>query len=278
MVVENLWKHLKRRDLAQFNRPRLDLVTHLVISSVLPRVQLTIDAVLERRRIGRAKALAPWQTEFKRQWVDMSKSDEERLVQKELAVRKGHLKGKARAERLAQIEEEETRDPGTHHTSVENWTCSCPSYLTSRFLLCKHLVRKANLSLNDEPRTDLLFFSKLCRARHAPFYSIPGIHVSEGSGEEDDEHEVDIILLGGYSSRTRTRSPSREGSTHSRSETAGPHSGDEEMGASHNGNAVRETAAEISEGMSGNELLDPDDVTETRVRIYNISEQFPSQS
>ncbi|KIM44630.1 hypothetical protein M413DRAFT_66881, partial [Hebeloma cylindrosporum] len=95
MVVENLWKHLKRRDLAQFNRPRLDLVTHLVITSVLPRVQLTIDSVLERRHIGRAKALVPWQTEFKRQWLDMGKSDEERLVQKELAVRKGHLKGKA---------------------------------------------------------------------------------------------------------------------------------------------------------------------------------------
>jgi len=65
MVVENLWKHLKQRDLAQYNRPRLDLVTYLVISSVLPRVQLTIDSVLGRRRIGRVKALAPWQTEFK---------------------------------------------------------------------------------------------------------------------------------------------------------------------------------------------------------------------
>ncbi|KDR65421.1 hypothetical protein GALMADRAFT_81886, partial [Galerina marginata CBS 339.88] len=103
MVVENLWKHIKRRDLAQFNRPRLDLVTYLVISSVLPRVQLTLNEVLERRRIGRAKALAPWQTTFKRQWIDMSKSDEERLVQKELDIRRGNLKGKARDERLAQI-------------------------------------------------------------------------------------------------------------------------------------------------------------------------------
>ena len=48
------------------------------------------------------------------------------------------------------------------------------------------------------------------------------------------------------------------------------------MEASHDGNAARETAAEM-EGMSGDELLDPDDVTETRVRIYDISEQFPSQ-
>ena len=212
MVVENLWKHLKRRDLAQYNRPRLDLVTHLVISSVLPRVQLTIDSVLERRRIGRAKALTPWQTEFKRQWIDMGRSDEERLVQKELAIRRSDLKGIERAERLAQIAEEEKRNPGTHHTSIDKWTCSCPSYLTSRFLLCKHLVRQANISLSNKPCTDLRFFSKLCRARHAPFYSIPGIHgpeLEENNRESEDE-QTNILILGGYTSGARTHS--QEGS------------------------------------------------------------------
>ncbi|KDR77336.1 hypothetical protein GALMADRAFT_225456 [Galerina marginata CBS 339.88] len=151
MVVENLWKHFKRRDLAQFNRPRLDLVTHLVISGVLPRVQLTIDSVLGRRRVGRAKALAPWQTEFKRQWIDMGKSDEERLVQKELTVRKGNLKGKEREERLAQIAEEEMRDRGTHHTSVDKWTCSCPSYLTSYVELGMRLSMTYPVSIVRNP-------------------------------------------------------------------------------------------------------------------------------
>jgi len=91
----------------------------------------------------------------------MSRSDEERLVEKELAIRKGNLKGKELAERLVQIADKEKRDPGTHHTSIDKWTCSCPSYLTSRFLLCKHLVRQANISLNlnGKPCTDLRFFS-----------------------------------------------------------------------------------------------------------------------
>jgi hypothetical protein len=42
MVVESLWKHIKHRDLAEFNRPRLDLVTHLVIENVLPRALRTL--------------------------------------------------------------------------------------------------------------------------------------------------------------------------------------------------------------------------------------------
>ncbi|KDR66651.1 hypothetical protein GALMADRAFT_26222, partial [Galerina marginata CBS 339.88] len=103
MVVENLWKHLKTRDLAQFNRPRLDLVTHLVITGVLPRIQQTLNSILDKRRVGRAKALAPWQTEFRRQWKELSLTDEERLIKKELAVLKGNLKGKRKEERLEQI-------------------------------------------------------------------------------------------------------------------------------------------------------------------------------
>ena len=66
----------------------------------------------------------------------MGRSDEEWLVQKELAIRRSDLKGIERAERLAQIAEEEKPNPGTHHTSIDKWTCSCPSYLTSRFLPC----------------------------------------------------------------------------------------------------------------------------------------------
>ena len=47
--------------------------------------------------------------------------------------------------------------------------CSCPSYLTSRFLLCKHLVRQANVSLGSKPCTDLRFF---------PSYVRPGMRLS----------------------------------------------------------------------------------------------------
>jgi len=155
----------------------------------------------------------------------MSRSDEERLVEKELAIRKGNLKGKELAERLVQIADKEKRDPGTHHTSIDKWTCSCPSYLTSRFLLCKHLVRQANISLNlnGKPCTDLRFFSKLCRARHAPFYSIPGIHgpeLEDNDRESEDDQQTNILVLGGYTQGARTRC--QEGSGRLRSEMPSP--------------------------------------------------------
>ena len=57
---DRLWKHLKHRDLANYNRPRLDLVTHLVIENVtgMPRVRHRIPYVRGLCHIGRAKALA----------------------------------------------------------------------------------------------------------------------------------------------------------------------------------------------------------------------------
>ncbi|KAL0945116.1 hypothetical protein HGRIS_001434 [Hohenbuehelia grisea] len=70
-----------------------------------------------------------------------------------------------------------------------------PAYLISRFLLCKHLVRKANRVLNDSPLTDLALFQNLERNNNTPFYDIPGIHYSR-SAVDESEHEVEIEVLG----------------------------------------------------------------------------------
>jgi len=177
MIVESLWKHLKHRELAHFNQPRLDLVTHIVLEHLLPRLRQTLADVLDHRRKGRAKPLASWQVDFRADWVYHSKTDEHRLVQKELEVRRMSLKSKDRAARLAQLEAEAEREKGTYHTSLQDWTCSCPSYLVSRFLLCKHLVRAANIPLESSPLTDLRFFLRVRRHHLPPFYHIPGIHI-----------------------------------------------------------------------------------------------------
>ncbi|KAF9023082.1 hypothetical protein BDZ89DRAFT_898233, partial [Hymenopellis radicata] len=144
MIVESLWRQIKRRDLPQFNRPRLDLVTHVMLKFLLPRINRKVAYLQDHRRLGRPKALAPWQSSFAQDWRSMSKPDELRSMEQELACLKDtSRKGPARAERLADIEAERDRPRGKYHTSVERWTCSCPSYLISRFLLCKHLVREA---------------------------------------------------------------------------------------------------------------------------------------
>ncbi|KAG6907426.1 hypothetical protein DXG01_008891 [Tephrocybe rancida] len=45
MIVKSLWKNVKHCDLKDFNCPQLDLVTHIVLTSVLPRVKLTLATV-----------------------------------------------------------------------------------------------------------------------------------------------------------------------------------------------------------------------------------------
>ncbi|KAF8871936.1 hypothetical protein CPB84DRAFT_1753800 [Gymnopilus junonius] len=163
-------------------------------SFILPRMKLTLASILDKRHIGHMKALAPWQTEFQQQWMELSLSDEECLVRKELTIQKGKIKGKKLKEHLQQIEEEEKHKPREYHTNIQDWTCSCQSYLISRFLLCKHLVRLMNTKLQNKLLTDLQFFLNLHQAHYVPFYSIKGIHIEDTQEEQTAESEV--IKLG----------------------------------------------------------------------------------
>jgi len=147
------------------------------------------------RRSGRPKALASWQTDFKADWVYHTKPDEQRQLERELKWRKTPLKTKNRAERLAQLEAEAERKSGTYHTDIHRWTCSCPAFLISRFLLCKHLVRAANSELGEAPLTDLRFFLNIHRHHLPPFYHIPGIHPVQGKPSSTQQQEPPQILL-----------------------------------------------------------------------------------
>ncbi|EEB95569.1 hypothetical protein MPER_05441 [Moniliophthora perniciosa FA553] len=105
MIVEGTWKQLKRRDLPQFNRPRLDLVTHVILNYLRPRVQRKLSYLKGKRRLGRARPLAKWQECMKARWKDLSKLDELRSMERELTcLRDGSLKEVTRAELLAEIE------------------------------------------------------------------------------------------------------------------------------------------------------------------------------
>ena len=116
----------------------------MLINRLLPRVRVTLANVLRTRRLGRAKSANDWQNDFHAQRLDTSKSDEQRNIERQLKLLKSTKKTKGRTERLAELEAEAERPNGTYHTNVDRWTCSCPSYLISRFLLCKHLVSTAN--------------------------------------------------------------------------------------------------------------------------------------
>ncbi|KIY68663.1 hypothetical protein CYLTODRAFT_252877 [Cylindrobasidium torrendii FP15055 ss-10] len=188
MMVESLWRQLKRRDLPQFNRPRLDLLTHVVLVNLLPRVRLKTQYVLGLRRDGRPCPLAKWQEALKRDWEDMSKPDALRSMSKELACLKdGRLKAQGKAEILADIAAERERPRGQYHTSMEEMTCSCPAYLISRWLLCKHLIRMVNEKLGNAPLNNLPFFRNLRRNHFPPYYSIQGIHKTPAANTQSSK-------------------------------------------------------------------------------------------
>lgn len=203
MIVEGFWNGLKHTTLSAFRDPRLDLVTHLVITLVIPEVCTRLDYHLDRRRVGRPKQLARWQEDFKAAWEEYGRSDEARRTAKEAAITGKQKKTKAwREQQLAWIREDLEREAGTYHTSIEDWTCSCPSYLISRFLLCKHLVRAADVILAAQGKLlTLRDYYELRRRREAPFYIIPGVHVDASDvviaaprdelvGDSDDEPET----------------------------------------------------------------------------------------
>jgi hypothetical protein len=213
MIVESLWRVLKHRDLHQFNRPRLDLVTHIITKLLLPRISQTVAFLKDRIRKGRPQALSSWQICMKRDWKDMSKVDEQRLVEKELAIWKKpattQLQKERRAEKLAELEAERARSNGTYHTSLAKWTCSCPSYLISRHLLCKHLVRLVNGKLPGV-ESDLHFFANLRRCHFPPYYSIAGVNAPKDSDETTCRVAGNIqVLRLGTQERHQPRSDGR---------------------------------------------------------------------
>lgn len=195
MVVESLWKHLKRRDLAQFNRPRLDLVTNIVMTSLLPRLKRKLEYIRGIRRVGRPQALAGWQIDAKAAWIDKSRTDEHRRVARELEVLKSARNTKGREERLQHIADDEDRERGTYATDIDNWVCPCPAYAKDRFLMCKHLIREANTLLDNRPLTDLRFFLDLRRNHFPPYYSIPGIHTTTRD-DGKNKSTKDVVVLG----------------------------------------------------------------------------------
>jgi hypothetical protein len=169
MIVESLWRTVKRKYLIDFNKPRLDLALYLILKNCLPGVSLSLQHHRGTFRPGRADVTANWQKDFRREWLDMGQTDEER--------RAARLRDPA-ALIPTSIQLFNGVQPARWLTNLEDWTCSCPAYSLSRLLMCKHLVRLANARLNDSPKTDLVFFTRLRRYHQAPYYRIRGIHAA----------------------------------------------------------------------------------------------------
>ena len=108
MLIEAHWKVLKRNHLYHYNRARLDLLVYVIMDRYFPdlRYKFNRDTVI-------GSHATRWANEFTKEW--------NRLVGRE----------------------ENSNANALYEPSTETWTCGCPSFLTSRYLVCKHLVRRS---------------------------------------------------------------------------------------------------------------------------------------
>ena len=141
MAVENFWRNLKRNTLRDLLRPRLDKLIFLIVTEVLPSFTAKLQIFDPNYRSGRAPALTPFQSEFKRNWNKLAE-----------------------------------RSLGTHiyQTDVQRWICDCGQQKYNPYPLCKHLVQ----SLAPPPPN---FFTEVVRRRVIPFYYHPSLKLKDGT-------------------------------------------------------------------------------------------------
>ena len=108
MVVEAMWRNIKRLVLHMYNRPRVDFALYALVTQALPPYRHKLIRVTDDPREGRAPSLNGEQDSIKREW---------------LILRDKKSKGK-------------------YDTNAITWTCSCGVQKFHPYLLCKHLVQK----------------------------------------------------------------------------------------------------------------------------------------
>ena len=132
MIVESHWRRLKHDFLHQFNRPRIDLVAWILVTRVIPD---TITRMQGIRSGGNRTATAPWRKPFKKEWKNLQ----------------GKIMNPDNINR--------------YHTDPLKWVCACEAFITSRFLICKHLVHCV-LPFDNTAE----FFRNVQRRRTWPFW------------------------------------------------------------------------------------------------------------
>ena len=134
MIIESHWRKIKHDYLHRFNRPRIDLVIWVLLSRSIPDAVIRMRALLQG---DHRRAVACWRKDFKSIWKKIT-------------------------ERL----DTDGVNTQQYHTDPVKWTCGCPCFLTSRFLICKHI-----LSCYEPISDPIPFFRCVQRRRDYPFWA-----------------------------------------------------------------------------------------------------------
>lgn len=164
MIVESHWRKIKHDYLHRFNRPRIDLVIWVLISRVIPNALNRMEAI---RNNDNRKASASWRKAFKKEWKQFKDREiDPKSIQK-------------------------------YHTNPTMWTCACDAFLSSRFLICKHIIHRY------DPITDpITFFTRVRRQRVSPFWVDKHLvlrpeyrkteTVTHSDADSDSESDIDL--------------------------------------------------------------------------------------
>ncbi|KAG1812276.1 hypothetical protein EV424DRAFT_106803 [Suillus variegatus] len=136
MIMESHWRHIKVDYLTHFSKPRVDLLIWILVIKLAPTYYKKINLLLNDS--GRFRELSSWRKEFKQDWL--------RAINTPITI---PLNPKYQ--------------PDPHH-----WVCTCPHFVKSRFLICKHLVQ------NVHPVAPT-FFLEVQRNRTTPFWMHPSL-------------------------------------------------------------------------------------------------------
>ena len=136
LTVSRSWRHVKEDFLHHFSLPCLDLLVWVLVTKLAPTYYRKLDGMLNDK--GCFRELPKWRKHFKFDWM--------------VAMRTP----------ITQPMNEKYR-PDT-----KNFTCTCPEFVVSQFLLCKHIVQQFH---PVDPR----FFLKVTRNRTLPIWSHPAL-------------------------------------------------------------------------------------------------------
>jgi hypothetical protein len=145
------WRRIKRDFLHHFHKPRLDLLVWILITKLAPNYYRKLDLLLNDT--GRYRELPSWRKSFKREWKKLANTPIEMPINPK------------------------------YRPDIQRWVCTCPYFVTSRFLVCKHLVQ----SVGPVPAT---FYLQVRRNRTTPFWLHPilqpeGHHIAATSTSGD---------------------------------------------------------------------------------------------
>ena len=119
--------------LHHFSLPRLDLLVWVLITRLAPTYYQKLEVMLND--IGRFCELPKWRKDFKTDWIIAMRTQITMPLNKK------------------------------YHPDAQHFVCTCPQFVISRFLLCKHIVKQFH---PVDPR----FFLKVTWNHCLPFWSL----------------------------------------------------------------------------------------------------------